>query len=106
MTFIMLPTVIILRLKDSNDPTDLYYDNGILKQSASTMLAMLKEVLEKNMRKKVKTISEDQWIEVMECTEEMQTINYDLNKKNNVRDIIRNMIKGLSISTKFENAQK
>jgi len=58
-TFIMLPVVIILRLKDGNDPTDLKYDNGILKQSSATMLAMLKEVLEKNMRKKQKTISED-----------------------------------------------
>jgi hypothetical protein len=66
------------------------------------MLAMLKEVLEKNMRKKVKVISEDQWIEILECNEEMATINFELNKKNNVRDIIRNMIKNLPISNKFE----
>jgi hypothetical protein len=36
----------------------------------------------------------------------MATINYELNKKNNVRDIIRNMIKSLPISSKFELAQK
>lgn len=70
------------------------------------MLATLKEVLEKNMRKKVKTISEEQWIEIIESCEEMQEINYELNKKNTVRDIIRNMIKNLSISAKFEGAQK
>jgi hypothetical protein len=80
----------------------MFFENGVLKTSANTMLAMLKEVLEKNMRKKVKVITEDQWIEVLECTEEMQQINYELNKKNNVRDIIRNMIKSLPISNKFE----
>jgi len=36
----------------------------------------------------------------------MATINYELNKKNNVRDIIRNMTKSLPISSKFEDAQK
>ena len=36
----------------------------------------------------------------------MQTINYELAKKNTVRDMIRNMSKGLPISNKFEGAQK
>jgi hypothetical protein len=36
----------------------------------------------------------------------MATINYELNKKNNVRDMIRNMAKNLPISSKFEAAQK
>jgi hypothetical protein len=56
-TFVMVPIIVLTKLKDSNDPTDLYFANGILKQSATTMLAMLKEVLEKNMRKKVKVIT-------------------------------------------------
>jgi preprotein translocase subunit Sec63 len=85
VTVIMIPIVIISKLKDSNDTTDLYFPNGILKQSATTMLAMLKEVLEKNMRKKVKVITQDQWIEIFESCEEMATINYELNKKNNVK---------------------
>ena len=59
LTFIMIPVAVISKLKDANNPTDLYLDNGILKESANHMLAMLKEVLEKNMRKKVKVISED-----------------------------------------------
>ena len=106
LTFIMIPVAVISKLKDTNDPTDAYFENGILKTSAATMLATLKEVLEKNMRKKVKTISEEQWIEIIESCEEMQEINYELNKRNTVRDIIRNMIKNLSISAKFEGAQK
>ena len=100
----MIPVAIISKLKDSNDPGDAYFENGVLKVSANQMLATLKDVLDKNMRKKVKTISEDQWIEIFESCEEMQTINYELNKKNNVRDIIRNMTKNLPISAKFEGA--
>ena len=46
LTFIMIPVAVISKLKDANNPTDLYLDNGILKESANHMLAMLKEVME------------------------------------------------------------
>jgi hypothetical protein len=94
----MIPVAIISKLKDANHPSDAYFENGVLKSSANVMLATLKETLGKNMRKKVKSLTEDQWIEIFESCEEMQTINYELAKKNNVRDIIRNMIKNLPIS--------
>lgn len=58
------------------------------------------------MRKKQKSISEDQWIEIFEASEEMQMINYMLAKKNNVRDIIRNVVKGLSVGDKFVAARQ
>ena len=102
----MIPVAIISKLKDANHPGDAYFDNGVLKSSANVMLATLKETLGKNMRKKVKSLTEDQWIEIFESCEEMQQINYELAKKNNVRDIIRNMTKNLPLSQKFENAKK
>ena len=106
MTFIMIPVIIIAKLKDSNDPKDIYFENGVVRDSAKFMLATLKDILERNMRRKQKTISEDQWIEVIESSEEMQTINYDLAKKNTVRDIVRNMTRNLAVTNKFEDAQK
>jgi hypothetical protein len=102
----MIPVAIISKLKDANNPGDAYFENGVLKTSANVMLATLKEILGKNMRKKVKSLTEDQWIEIFESCEEMQTINYELAKKNNVRDIIRNMTKNLPISQKFDTAKK
>jgi hypothetical protein len=105
-SIVCVPIVIILKLNDVNNPSDLYFDNGVVKNSSAVMVMNLMTVLEKNMRKKVKVISEDQWVEIMENTKEVMKINDDLGKKNNFRDMIRNIIKGLNMSEKFDDAVK
>ena len=49
-------------------------------------------VLEKNAGKKIKEISNDQWIEVMEQSVEFFTLNDRLAKKIILRDLIRKKI--------------
>ena len=53
------------------------------------MMVLMSEVMDKNIKKKVKVISDDQWIEVMENAIEVNQINDSLNKKNNFRDLVR-----------------
>lgn len=103
-SIVCVPIVIIAKLKDTNDPSDLIFDNGIIKHSSAMMIMVLMGILEKNMRKKIKVISDDQWVEIMENSKEIQKINDDLGKKNNFRDMIRNIIKNLNISEKFDDA--
>jgi preprotein translocase subunit Sec63 len=105
-SIICVPIVIILKLKDTNDLSELLFDNGIHKHSSATMIMTLMGILDKNIRKKVKVITDDQWVEVFENSKEVMAINDQLAKKNNFRDMIRNIIKGLSMSDKFDDAVK
>jgi len=56
------------------------------------MLKPLWEVLDKNMRKKIVKISDDQWVEVLEKSQELYELNEEANKKVIIRDLIRNKI--------------
>ena len=104
-SIILVPIVILLKLKDTNSPSDVLFDNGIQKKSSALMLmTLMGEVMDKNVKKKVKVITDDQWVEIMESSAEVAKINDDLNKKNNFRDMIRNIIKKLPISDKFDEA--
>lgn len=62
-------------------------------------------VLEKNAGKKIKEISNDQWIEVMEQSVEFFTLNDRLAKKIILRDLIRKKINDQSISELFADAE-
>ena len=68
------------------------------------LMTLMGEVMDKNVKKKVKVITDDQWVEIMESSAEVAKINDDLNKKNNFRDMIRNIIKKLPIADKFDEA--
>ena len=105
LTFICVPIVVLAKTRDTNDKSELYFRNGIHKASAGVMVSNLIQSIEKNMKKKVKTLSDDQFIEVMESSQEMQQINFDLGKKIIIRDLIRNKIQGLSVSDKFADAE-
>jgi hypothetical protein len=59
-SIVLVPIVILLKLKDTNDVNDLIFANGIQKKSAALMMmTLMTEVMEKNIKKKVKAISED-----------------------------------------------
>jgi len=61
--------------------------------------------LQKNANKKVKQLSDDQFIEVFEQSVEFLTLNDRLSKKIIIRDLIRKKIAGLNISEMFECAE-
>ena len=105
VTIVMVPIVLLIKTKDTNDPSQLYFSNGIFRGSAVMMMANLFESLEKNMRKKVKKFTHDQFIEAIEMSREMQQANADLGKKTIIRDLIRNRILGLPISEKFADSE-
>mmetsp|Transcript_16914 Transcript_16914/g.26031 ORF Transcript_16914/g.26031 Transcript_16914/m.26031 type:complete len:104 (-) Transcript_16914:722-1033(-) len=75
LTFVMVPIAIILKMKEPNDPSEQYFENGIHKGSAVMMFKTLFETLDKNMKKKVRQISDDQFIEIMESSLEMAQLN-------------------------------
>jgi hypothetical protein len=89
IAFIVLPMLIILQLKGNDEEIKNQHKNGIQKQSSSMMLAPLFEALDKNMRKKVKSLSDDQWIEILEMSLEVMHLNEVLAKKVNIRDLIK-----------------
>jgi uncharacterized protein YaiL (DUF2058 family) len=70
------------------------------------MIRPLFEAIDKNMKKKVKSLSDDQWIEVLECSLEMMHLNEELAKKIILRDMIRNKINGGTVSDKFKDVDQ
>jgi len=64
--------VIILQLKGNEEEKRDLYANGIDRRNTKVMAKALFENIDKNMRKKVKSFTDDQWIEVLEVSFEMQ----------------------------------
>jgi hypothetical protein len=57
---VVVPMAIIGKLKDSGNFNSYYFfENGIDKKSPPKMIIPLFEILEKNMKKKIKLISDD-----------------------------------------------
>jgi predicted permease len=56
--FVLLPLLIISNMKTGNEDTDKF-DNGIDQRSAPMMLMPFFDSLRKNMKKKIKFISDD-----------------------------------------------
>jgi len=97
VTVVMFPIAFIASRKNVNDPSDLEFDNGIIRISRESMSRQLMGVLDKNMRKKIKVISEEQWIEVFETSFEFAQINYEMAKKINISDLIKKKMANGSI---------
>jgi len=97
---------IILQLKTNSDVKPDTFTNGIDKRSAKAMIGKLMDTLEKNMRKKIKVLTNDQLIEVVESSWELVVLNEEQGKKVILRDLIRNKIEGGSISDKFKETDQ
>lgn len=95
--------VMISLQSSSNDPN--IFDNGIDLRSKDSMNNALFDAIEKNMRKKVKTLSDDQFIDIMENSLELMELNYMLAKKTNIKDLIRSKIENKPISDKFKDIE-
>ena len=94
--------VIISSVKDK-DPSDLL--NEVHEDTPSMMSATLFQILDKNVGKKVKQLSDDQWIEVLEQSVEFYTLNDRLAKKIILRDLIRKKINNQTIAEMFADAE-
>ena len=62
------------------------------EETPSIMSAALFQILDKNVGKKIKQLTDDQWIEVFEQSVEFYTLNDRLSKKIILRDLIRKKI--------------
>lgn len=56
--------VVISQTKDQSKT----HENGIDRRSDDLMSGALFDFIDRNQRKKIKTISDDQWVEVMEMS--------------------------------------
>lgn len=68
------------------------YENGIDERSGPEMMKPLWEILDKNMRKKIAKLTDDQWIDILEVSQELYELNdeqYSSTKKVNLRDLIK-----------------
>ena len=77
------------------------HENGIDRRSDDIMMHELVNVVEQNMKKKRKNIEDDQFIEITEHSLELIAFNYQLAKKINIRDLVRNKINGQKPAEKF-----
>ena len=95
--------ILISLYSSTNDPN--VFDNGIDLRSRNLMNDALFDAIEKNMRKKIKSLTDDQFIEILEQSVEFQELNYDLAKKTNLRDLIKCKIENKPISDKFRDIE-
>ena len=98
--FIIFPLIIIASIKTGHNGPERF-ENGIEKESQQIMMAFFFESLTRNMKKKIKVFTDDQWIECLEASLELQMVNMELAKKINIRDLIKNKMAGHKISPKF-----
>lgn len=78
--FVVVPIVIIFFTMD-NDPMNVArYRNGTVKESGKLMMPALWEVLESNMKKKVKTFTDDNFINILSQSVEWENL-YELNER-------------------------
>ena len=101
VTLVMIPLAILAKTKDGNDPNDMFFENGVHKSSPALMSKVLLDVLDKNKRKKIKTISDEQFMEIFENSVELMKVNYDLKKKVVLSDLIKQKIQNHKIAEKF-----
>lgn len=100
--FVITPMIIIHLTGDTNNPDDLLMEKSKIKKSSiETMVTTLDEALEKNIKKKVRQVSDYQFIEIFENSRELQSLNDTMGKKVIIRDLIKQKINGLQISDKF-----
>lgn len=94
--------MLIISQVKSGDPIDALVE--VHEETPSIMSAALFQILDKNVGKKVKQLSDDQWVEVLEQSVEFYTLNDRLSKKIILRDLIRKKINDQTIAEMFADA--
>ena len=73
MTIILVPLAILAKTRDQSI-NDLFDDNEVHKESVPRMIACLLDIIDKNMGKKIKTLTDDRLIDVLLESFEMETL--------------------------------
>ena len=73
MTIILVPLAVLAKTRDQSI-NDLFVDNEVHKESAPKMIAALLDIIDKNMGKKIKTLTDDRLIDVLLASFEMETL--------------------------------
>lgn len=102
---VCLPMLVIYKTQ-GNDMSDLLDESELHQDTKSLLLQTLFSILDKNIHKKIKVVTETQFIEIYEQSVEMQTLNDRLAKKINIRDLIKKKLGDLDISDKFAEAEQ
>lgn len=99
---VIVPIFIIFFTMD-NDPMNVArYKNGTIKESGTLMQEPLFEILETNMKKKIKTFTDDNFITILSASVEFENL-YELNeRKINIRDILKSKLSGQKVSKKHQ----
>ena len=64
MTIILVPLAVLAKTRDQSI-NDLFDYNEVHKESAPKMIAALLDIIDKNMGKKIKTLTDDRLIDVL-----------------------------------------
>jgi preprotein translocase subunit Sec63 len=92
---VIMPIGVILMTKLDNDPMNINrFKNGISKESQTSMQKPLWEVLEKNMKKKIKTLSDDQIITILSESSEWSGIMEESDNKIDLKPMVKTMLTG------------
>jgi len=81
--------IAFLASRKTDTKEDMLFENGIIRVSRNQMQAVMMQNVDKNMRKKIKLISDEQWTEIFESSVELMQINYEMAKKIIISDIIK-----------------
>ena len=73
LTIILVPLAILAKTRDQSI-NDLFDENEVHKESASRMVVALLDIINKNMGKKIKTLTDDRLIDVLLESFEMETL--------------------------------
>ena len=73
MTIILVPLAVLAKTRDQSI-NDLFDDNEVHKESVPRMIACLLDIIDKNMGKKIKTLTDDRLIDVLLESFEMETL--------------------------------
>jgi lipoate-protein ligase A len=78
------------------------YKNGTVKESGTMMLKPLFEVLETNMKKKIRTFTDDNFISILSESAEWGNLNEQNDRKISIKDVLKTKLNGQKVSTKLQ----
>ena len=101
-----MPIAAILMTKLDNDPMNVRrFKNGISRDSLEEMQRVLFEILEKNMKKKIKSMSDEQMIMILAESNEWKGLEEETDYKIGLKPITKSMLTGQKAAPKLVDVQ-
>lgn len=99
---VVMPISVILFTKLDNDPMNVRrFKNGISRESLELMQVPLMEILDKNMKKKIKSLSDEQIIAILAESNEWMGLVEENDNKINLKEMAKNKLSGQKASSKL-----